>query len=92
VAGAVVARSLADGRGGPMDSVRKALPGKSHSHGISLPKFSKRGSGMKGGMRNISKSFSQAAKQADQVGQRVSKVAQTVQHVTETADDAVKKV
>jgi len=75
-----------------MSDVRKALPGKSHSHGISLPKLPKRRSGLKGGMRNISENVSAAAKQADQLGQRVSKVAQTVQHVSETADDAVKKV
>ena len=75
-----------------MSSVRKALPGNSHSRGFSLPKLPKPGrSGMKGGMRNISRNVSDVAKQADQFGQRVSSVANAVQKVSETADDAVKK-
>jgi hypothetical protein len=75
-----------------MSSVRKALPGKSHSRGLSLPKLPKPGrSGVKGGMRNLSHSVGEAAKQADQIGQRVSSVANAVQSVSETADKAVKK-
>jgi methyl-accepting chemotaxis protein len=74
-----------------MSSMRNALPGKSHSSGFSLPKLPKRKSGMSGGVRNLSKNVSQAAKQADKIGQRVSSVANAVQRVSETADDAVKK-
>jgi hypothetical protein len=74
-----------------MSGVRKALGGKSHS-GFSLPSLPKPGrSGMKDGMRNLSQSVGEAAKQADQIGQRVSKVANAVQSVSETADKAVKK-
>jgi methyl-accepting chemotaxis protein len=91
LAGAAVARSVADGRGGAMDNVRKALPGKSRSHGISLPKLPKRRGDVKGGVRNISRNVSKAAKQADQIGQRVSSVANAVQRVSETADNAAKK-
>ena len=46
---------------------------------------------MQGGLRSISQNVSEAAKQADRIGQRVSKVANAVQRVSETADDAVKK-
>jgi methyl-accepting chemotaxis protein len=83
---------MSNGRGGDaMSSVRNALPGSSRSHGFSLPKLPKRKSSMKGGVRNISKNVSEAAKQADRLGQRVSSVASAVQKVSETADDAVKK-
>jgi hypothetical protein len=92
LAGALAARSLTNDRGGAMSNVRKALPGKSHSRGLSLPKLPKlRGSGMKGGMRDLSRNVSEAAKQADRIGQRVSNVANAVQRVSDTADDAVKK-
>lgn len=91
LAGAVVARSMTNSRGGTFDGVRNALPGGSRSHGFSLTKLSKRRSGMQGGLRSISQNVSEAAKQADRIGQRVSKVANAVQRVSETADDAVKK-
>jgi methyl-accepting chemotaxis protein len=77
--------------GGPMSSVRKALPGSSRSHGFSLPKLPKRKSSMTGGVRNLSKNVGEAAKQADKLGQRVSSVANAVQKVSETADNAAKK-
>lgn len=73
-----------------MSNVRKALPGKSHSRGFSLPKLSGKNN-LKGGARSFSKNVSQAAKQADQIGQRVSSVANAVQRISDTADDAVKK-
>lgn len=91
LAGALAARSMTDDRGGAMNSVRKALPGSSRSHGFSLPKLPKRKGSMKGGVRNISKNVSEAAKQADRIGQRVSSVATAVQKVSETADNAAKK-
>jgi len=82
---------MTNGRSGAMSSVRKALPGRSRSQGFTLPKLPKRRNSMKGGVRNISKNVGQAAKQADRLGQRVSSVANAVQKVSETADDAVKK-
>jgi hypothetical protein len=78
--GALAARALTNGhKSGPMDSVRKALPGKSNKRRL------------KGSARNISQSVSDVAKQADKIGQRVSTVANAVQRVSESADDAVKK-
>lgn len=90
--GALVARSATNGHDSSMSSVRKALSGKSHSGGLSMPKLPKPGrSGMKGGMRSLSHNVNEAAKQADKIGQRVSSVANAVQTVSETADKAVKK-
>jgi prophage DNA circulation protein len=74
-----------------MSNLRHALPGKSRSHGFSMPKLPMRKSGVKGGMRNLSQNVTEAAKQADRIGQRVSNVANAVQRVSETADKAVKK-
>jgi hypothetical protein len=91
LAGAVAARSLQNNRGGPLNGLRKALPSGARSHGISLPKLPRSGSGLKGGVRKLSRNVGDAAKQADRIGQRVSNVATAVQRVSETADDAAKK-
>jgi len=90
LAGALAVRSR-DNRGGALGNLRKALPG-SRSSGFSLPKLPKRGGGMKDGVRKLSKNVSDAAKQADRIGQRVSKAANAVQQVSDTADSAAKKV
>jgi hypothetical protein len=94
-----VARSRSNGRSSALNNMRNALPGdmrsalpgRSDSRGFSLPKLPKRRSGLKGGVRKASRNLNQAAKQADQIGQRVSRVANAVQRVSETADDAAKK-
>ncbi len=89
--GALAARSLSNGRGGPLKRMRHAVPGKSRSRGVSLPKFVKRRRGVRGGVRNISQNVTEAAKQADRLGRRMSTVAKSVQRVSETADDAAKE-
>jgi hypothetical protein len=89
-AGAAIARSRNNNRGGALSSLRDALPG-SHSSGFSLPKLPKRRGGLKGGVRSVSQNVSEAAKQADLIGQRVSNVANAVQRVSESADQAAKK-
>jgi hypothetical protein len=62
--------------------------------GLSLPKpsvsFGKR-NGFKGDTHRIASAVTDAAKRADKFGQNVSKVATSVQNVSETADQAVKK-
>ena len=47
--------------------------------------------GLKAGTRSFAKSVSDAAQRADQFGQRVSRVASSVQSVSDTANEAVKK-
>jgi len=47
--------------------------------------------GFKTDARKITSAITDAAKRADQFGQRVSRVASGVQNVSETASDAVKK-
>jgi hypothetical protein len=47
--------------------------------------------GLKGDARKIASAVTEAAKQADAFGQRVSSVASSVQKVGETANDAAKK-
>jgi hypothetical protein len=86
----MVARSRQNSRGGALGSVRDALSVGSHSRGLNL-KLPKRRSGLKGGVRNLSKNVSEAADQADRIGQRVSNVATAVKRVSETADNAAKK-
>jgi hypothetical protein len=92
LAGTLALRARGNHRGGAFDGLRKALPGGSGSRGFSLPKpnLSRRGD-LKGGARKLSHNVSEAAKQADRIGQRVSKTANLVQQVSETADDAMKK-
>jgi hypothetical protein len=92
-AGAAIARSQSksNSRGGALDSLRDALPSRPQSSGFNLPKLPKRGGGLKGGVRKVSHNVSEAAKQADQFGQRISNVANAVQRVSETADKAAKK-
>ena len=62
--------------------------------GLSLPKpnvsLPKR-NGFKGDAHRIASAVTDAAKRADKFGQSVSKVATSVQNVSETADQAVKK-
>ena len=93
LAGAVALRSRSNHTSGPLDDLRKALPGGSRSRGFSLPKpkLPKRSGNLKDGIRSLSKNVSDVAKQADKIGQRVSKTANAVQQVSETADNAAKK-
>ena len=93
LAGAVAVRAAvrSNHRSGPLQDLRNALPGGSQSGGLSLPKLPKRGGSLKDGIRSLSKNVSNAAKQADQIGQRVSKTANAVQQVSETASHAAKK-
>jgi methyl-accepting chemotaxis protein len=90
-AGAAIARSRNSSRGGALSSLRDAIPSRSHSSGFSLPKLPRRGNGLKGGVRKVSHNISEAAEQADRIGQRVSNVANAVRKVSETADEAAKK-
>ena len=91
LAGAVAVRSRTNHRSGPLTNVRKALSGGSRSGGFSLPKLPKRGGSLKDSIGSLSKNVSEAAQQADKIGQRVSKAANAVQHVSETAGNAAKK-
>jgi hypothetical protein len=63
--------------------------------GVSMPKRSgfsmPSRNGFKGDAHKIASAVSDAAKRADKFGQGVSRVANTVQTVSETADQAVKK-
>jgi len=90
LAGALVVRARGNHRSSPLDGLRKAMP-SGRSRGFSLPKLPKRRGGLKGGFRKLSQNVSEAAKQADQIGQRVSKTANAVQQVSDTAESAVKK-
>jgi len=60
---------------------------KAHLPKVGLPK----GKGLKGDVRRAAGAVSDAARQADQIGQRISKVASSVQAVSETTDKAAKK-
>jgi uncharacterized phage infection (PIP) family protein YhgE len=55
--------------------------------GVKMP----RGNGLKVDARKVAGAVTDAAKRADQFGQRVSSVANSVQTVSETADKAAKK-
>jgi methyl-accepting chemotaxis protein len=55
--------------------------------GVSLPKRN----GLKVDAEKISAAVTDAAKRADQFGQRVSRVAGSVRQVSETANEAAKK-
>jgi hypothetical protein len=56
-------------------------------NGFSMPKRN----GFKSDARKLTSAVTDAAKRADQFGQRVSRVASGVQNVSETASEAVKK-
>lgn len=86
-AGAAAATAVSRSRNG-----RKVL-------GVSLPKRRRthlnnllpRRSGLKTDTRKVAGAVTNAAKRADQLGQRVSSVASSVQKVSESANDAAKK-
>ena len=63
--------------------------------GVALPKRSNlprpTGKGIRGEVRKAAGAVTEAAKQADRVGQGISQVASSVQAVGETANDAAKK-
>jgi len=63
--------------------------------GVSMPRRNKfampRRNGFKGNARKVTGAITDAAKRADRFGQRVSRVASSVQDVSETANDATKK-
>ena len=83
VAGAVIAT-----RSGKRRSVLGVPMKRSGFSGISMmPKRS----GFKSDARKITGAVTDAAKRADVFGQRVSRVASSVQNVSETANEAVKK-
>ena len=75
------------------------VPGgsKSHMPKVSMPKVSvpkiglPKGKGLKGDVRRAAGAVTDAAKQADQIGKRISRVANSVQAVSETTDQAAKK-
>lgn len=70
---------------------------KSHMPKVSVPKVSvpkigmPKGKGLKGDVRRAAGTVSDVAKQADQIGKRISRVANSVQAVGEATDDAAKK-
>lgn len=65
---------------------------KSHLPKVSVPKIGMpKGKGLKGDVRRAAGTVSDVAKQADQIGKRISRVANSVQAVGEATDDAAKK-
>jgi len=64
-----------------------SLPNKKALPKVHLPKRN----GLRGDARKVAGAVTDAAKRADQFGQRVSSVASSVQKVGETANDAAKK-
>lgn len=70
---------------------------KSHMPKVSVPKVSvpkigmPKGKGLKGDVRRAAGTVNDVAKQADQIGKRISRVANSVQAVGEATDDAAKK-
>ena len=60
---------------------------KVHMPKVGLPK----GKDLKGDVRRAAGAVGDAAKQADEIGRRISKVANSVQMVSETTDKAAKK-
>jgi hypothetical protein len=82
VAGAVIAATHSGGK-------RKVL-------GVSVPKRSKlhlpKKNGLKSDAHKVAGAVADAAKRADTFGQGVSRIASSVKQVSESADDAVKKV
>jgi hypothetical protein len=75
------------------------VPGGSKSHlpkvgvpKVSVPKVGlPKGKGLKGDVRRAAGKVSDVAKQADQIGKRISRVASSVQAASEATDDAAKK-
>jgi hypothetical protein len=83
VAGAVIAT-----RSGKRRKVLGiSMPKPSGFNGISMPKRN----GLKADASKVTGAVTEAAKRADRFGQRVSRVASSVQNVSETANEAVKK-
>ena len=81
-----------------------ATRGGGHKHrkvlGVSVPKRSKshlpkvglpKGKGLKGDVRRAAGAVTDAAEKADQIGKRISRVANSVHAVGEATDDAAKK-
>lgn len=70
---------------------------KSHLPKVGMPKVSvpkvglPKGKGLKGDVRRAAGTVTDVAKQADQIGKRISRVANSVQAVGEATDDAAKK-
>jgi hypothetical protein len=70
---------------------------KSHLPKVGVPKVSvpkvglPKGKGLKGDVRRAAGTVTDVAKQADQIGKRISRVANSVQAVGETTDEAAKK-
>lgn len=103
--GAVVAGAAAviatKGAGGHKQRKVLGVPvpkrSKSHMPKVGVPKVSvpkigmPKGKGLKGDVRRAAGTVSDVAKQADQIGKRISRVANSVQAVGETTDDAAKK-
>jgi methyl-accepting chemotaxis protein len=84
---AVIAATSRSGRRKKVLGVK--LPKQS---GLSLPSISlPNRNGFKGDAQKIASAVTDAAKRADNFGQSVSKVATSVQNVSETAEQAVKK-
>lgn len=92
LAGAVIVRSRSNHRAGPLAGLGKTLSSGFGSGGSSLAKLPGRDGGLKDGLRKLSRNVSKAAKQADQIGQRVSQTANAVQQVSDTAEGAAKKL
>jgi len=65
-------------------------------NGVSMSKLAKLAvptrNGFRSDARKITGAVSDSAKRADEIGQRVSKVARTVQSVSDTTDQAVKRM
>jgi hypothetical protein len=85
VAGLAGAAVLAASRSGKRRKVLGVSMPK--ANGISMPKLN----GFKSDARKVASAVTDAAKRADDFGQRVSRVASGIQNVSETADNAVKK-
>jgi hypothetical protein len=65
----------------------KAGSGKTKVLGVSVPK----GKTVKGGVRSAVGAVADAAGQAEEIGERITKVAESVQSVSKAADKAAKK-
>lgn len=65
---------------------------KTHLPKVSVPKVGlPKGKDLKGDVRRAAGTVTDVAKQADQIGSRISRVAKSVQAAGETTDDAAKK-
>ena len=91
LAGAAVVAAAASRSSGRKKVLGVKLPKQS---GFSLPTPSlslPKRNGFKGDAHKVASAVTDVAKRADKFGQGVSKVATSVQNVSETADQAVKK-